>query len=268
MDIPQLDGFANADAQDAFCDSTCTFSILYDQSGKGNHLRVAPAGCYNDGSANLPDFESSATQKSVTVGGHRVYALYTNSREGYRNNSTSGTPLGVSAQGIYVVADGTHSGNGCCWDFGNVETDNCDTSTATTLFFGTGFWDKGAGNGPWFMGDFQGGVWAGGSATATGNTNPNNPSLKISYAFGILETSSGQYALRMGDATAGVLATAYDGAAPKVWSNGGAIVLGIEADNSNRSFGTFFEGALTTGRPSAATGSAVLQNVQAAKYGQ
>ena len=39
-----------------------------------------------------------------------------------------------------------------------------------TLFFGTAFWGKGAGSGPWFMGDFEGGVWAGGSGERrTGN---------------------------------------------------------------------------------------------------
>jgi hypothetical protein len=269
MDIPQLLGLANADAQDAFCaGGTCTFSILYDQSGKGNHLQVAPAGCYNDGSANLADFESSAVQKSVTVSGHRVYALYTNKREGYRNNTPTGTPVGLSAQSMYMVADGTHSNSGCCWDFGNVSTNNCYTATTAALFFGTGFWDKGLGAGPWFMGDFEGGIWAGGSATTTGNTNANNPSLKIPYAFGILETSSGQYALRMGDATSGALVTAYDGTAPKVWNSGGGIVIGTANDNTNQAIGTFFEGALTAGRPSAATGSAVLQNVQDAKYGQ
>jgi len=49
---------------------------------------------------------------------------------------------------------------------------------------------------------------------------------------------------------------------------GGAIILGIGGDNSNWSAGTFFEGAITAGRPSDATDAAVLANVQAAKYGQ
>ena len=37
--------------------------------------------------------------------------------------------------------------------------------------------------------------------------NPNNPPLRIPYAFGILETDAGNYALRMGDATSGDLHT-------------------------------------------------------------
>ena len=109
MDIPQTNGFADSAMQDAFCGSDpCTFSMIYDQSGKANHLKVAPAGCYNDGSANLADFESSAKQKSLMVGGHKVYALYTNTREGYRNNATTGVPMGNTSQGIYILADGTH----------------------------------------------------------------------------------------------------------------------------------------------------------------
>ena len=38
-------GFANAAAQDAFCaGTTCTITIIYDQSSRANHLTVSPAG--------------------------------------------------------------------------------------------------------------------------------------------------------------------------------------------------------------------------------
>jgi len=266
-------GLADSAAQDAFCGTdTCTFSIIYDQSGKGNHLRVAPAGCFNDGSANLADYESSAKQKSVTLNGHKVYALYTNAREGYRNDTTTGIPMGNMPQGIYEVADATHAGSACCWDFGNVGKDNCNGTTMDTLFFGTGFWGRGAGNGPWFMGDFEGGVWSGGNVgapSAANDTTATNPSMAgVPFAFGIVKTSSGQYALRMGNAQSGPLTTAYDGTSPKPWNSGGGIVLGVGGDNSNHSFGTFFEGVLTMGRPSDATDAAVLANVQAAGYGK
>jgi len=274
QDIPMTaDGFADAAAQDTFCGAdACTFSIIYDQSGRGNHLRVAPAGCYVDGSANLADFESSAKQKSLMVAGHRVYALYTNPREGYRNNATTGVQMGNTPQGIYMLADGTHAGTACCWDFGNVGKDNCNGTTMNTLFFGTGFWGRGAGSGPWFMGDFEGGVWSGGNVaapSAANNTTAANPSMAgVPYAFGILKTSSGQYALRMANLQSGNLTTAYDGASPKGWNNGGGIVLGAGGDNSNHSFGTFFEGAVTAGRPSDATDALILQNIQALGYGR
>jgi len=59
-----------------------------------------------------------------------------------------------------------------------------------------------------------------------------------------------------------------DGAIPFAsWTMQGGIILGLGEDGSNSSLGTFFEGAITAGRPSDATDAAVLANVQAAKYG-
>ena len=275
-DIGSVGGFADTATQDTFCGtSVCTFSVLYDQSGNGNDLKVGPAGLANGGTyAAMTDFESSATKKSLMVSGHKVYALYMNVREGYRtplNVKAKNVPMGNTAQGIYELADGTHAGAACCWDFGSVSPDPTEYVTMNTLFLGTGYWDNGAGAGPWFMGDFEGGVWAGGSASTTGNTNSSNPSLKVPYAFGVLHTPVGKYALRMADIqTASDLTTAYDGAIPsgKTWGNAGGIVLGVGGDNSNNSFGTFYEGALVNGSPANATDLLIMKNVQAAKYGQ
>ena len=268
QDIGQVaGGFADSAAQDAFCGAdTCTFSILYNQSGKQNNLKVAPAGCY-EGTASEPDYESNAKQKSVQLGGHKVYALFMAAHEGYRNNTPTGTAKGSAAQGIYEVADGTHAGSACCWDFGIASTNNCNQGTMTALFFGTGFWGSGTGNGPWFMADFEGGVWAGGTGASTAE-NSMLPSSNIPFAFGILKSGPGNYAIRVGNAQSGALTTGYDGALPKTLSTPGGIILGIGGDNSNSSFGTFFEGAMTVGRPSDATDAAVLANVQAAGYGK
>ena len=92
--------------------------------------------------------------------------------------------------------------------------------------------------------------------------------MGVPFAFGILKTSSGKYAIRVANAQSGSLTTAYDGNSPKQWTNGGAILLGIGGDNSNSSAGTFYEGVATSGRPSDATDALVLQNVQAAGYGK
>jgi hypothetical protein len=272
LDIGAVAGFADAAAQDAFCGmDTCTVSTLYDQSGRGNHLTVAPAGCYM-GTASEADYESNAKARSLTVSGRKVYALYMSPHEGYRNNVGTGIPTGAAPQGVYEVADGKRIGPACCWDFGNASTNNCNgpTGTMNALYFGTGYWGKGAGNGPWFMGDFESGVWAGGSA-ASQVTNDNLPASNVDYAVGILKTSTSNttpaYAIRVGNAQSGALSTAYDGPAPAPWQGKGGIILGIGGDNSNSSLGTFFEGALTAGRPSDATDDAVLQNVQAVGYG-
>ena len=265
------DGFADAAAQDAFCTgSICTVSILYDQSGNKNNLKVAPKGLSAGGNfAAMDDFESSATKGAVTVGGHKAYSLFMNAREGYRLTAKgAGMPVGNTDQGIYMLADGTHYGTACCWDFGNVTTDPTQYHTMNTLFLGTGYWGTGAGDGPWFLGDFEAGVWAGGSGDSKTN-NPSNPSMKVRYALGMLKTSSGKYAIRVANLqSAADLTTAYDGASPKAWDNQGGILLGIGADNSNNSYGTFYEGAITAGRPSNDTDLAVMKNVQGAGYGK
>ena len=101
--------------------------------------------------------------------------------------------------------------------------------------------------------------------------NNNLPSSNVDYAFGILKSNTNgtaQYAIRVGNAQSGSVTTAYDGQAPAAWQEKGGIILGIGGDNSNSSQGTFFEGAVTMGRPSDATDASVLANVQAAKYGQ
>jgi non-reducing end alpha-L-arabinofuranosidase len=287
-------GFADAAAQIAFCaNQTCTVSTVYDQSGQGNNLTVAKAGCYGcdlnpPDTACADDFESIATAASLTVGGNAVYGLFMEDHEGYRNNQAVNTPEGEEEMGAYSVVAGIATRPqvlaGCCWNFGIASRDNCfgPTGMMASLMFGTGYWGRGAGNGPWFMGDFEAGVWAGGTAGRFANegtgdpgepwpVNQNNPSMTMDYAFGLLKTRPNNYALRMGDAQQGPLTTAYDGATPATmarWQMEGGIVLGIGGDNSNHGSGTFFEGVITAGRPSDATDEAVLQNVQAAGYGR
>ena len=139
------------------------------------------------------------------------------------------------------------------------------------MYFGTGYWGKGTGNGPWFMGDFEDGVWAGGSGAAA-TTNTMLPSSNVPFAFGTVKTSTNgstpQYAISVGNGQSGSLTMAYNGQAPKPWSTSGAVILGIGGDNSNSSFGTYFEGAITKGMPSDTTDAAVLANIQAAGYGK
>ena len=274
-DIGQLsDGYADIAAQDAFCTgSVCTVSVIYDQSGNKNDLTRGSKGPTGNGTrSGENDYESSATKLSVTAGGHKVYALYMNQYEGYRtalNMAAKGVPMGNKDQGIYELVDGTHFGTQCCWDFGSVSPDPNKYVTMNTLFFGKGFWGSGAGTaGPWFMGDFEGGVWAGGTGAST-VVNPMNPAMPVPFALGILHTPVGKYALRMADvATAADLTTAYDGNIPsgKTWGNAGGIVLGVGGDNSNNSWGTFYEGAVTNGSPTNATDLLIMKNIKAVGY--
>ncbi len=279
-DIMMLaDGYVDTASIDAFCmGSICTVSKLYDQSGNGNHLGPAKKGNTAGGATGAEDdYESSATKGAVTAGGHKVYSLYMAVHEGYRLQAVGkNMPLGSASQGIYELADGTHYGAACCWDFGNVTTDPTKYGVMNTLFFGKAYWGNGAPSGPWMMADFEGGVWAGGAVKGDPGwgalndahpANPKDPALAVPFAMGVSNTGMGKWALRAADVkTATDLATAYEGAQPVKINNLGGIVLGVGGDNSNNSWGTFYEGAIVAGYPTAATDLAVMKNVQAVGY--
>jgi len=260
-------GFANAAAQDTFCaGTTCTISIIYDQSPKGNHLTSAPGG----GHVTTPDAEAKADGEKLTVGGHSVYAVYIPTGVGYRNDKTSGVATGDQPEGEYMVTSGKHYNNGCCFDYGNAETDNNDDGDATmeAIYFGncTG-WGKGAGSGPWVMADLENGLFAG----QTAGTNSGNTPLTSTYVTAMVKGKMGGFALKGGDAQSGVLKTMYEGARPTGYDpmkKQGAILLGIGGDNSNSAVGTFYEGCVTSGYPSTATDDAVQANIVAAGYGR
>jgi hypothetical protein len=282
----------------------CTISKLYDQSGKENHLTVAKKGCYgcaptidncqtcND-TACEDDFESDAMGRKLKVGGNDVYALFMDVQQGYRNGSSTGWPASSppgndmptdqDPQGIYMVAEGSgtrpDAEYACCWNFGNVSTNNCygPSGQMNALLLGKAWWGKGAGNGPWFMGDFEAGVWAGGTAgninSGGFDTNQNLPTMSMDYAFGILKTQPNNYAIRTADATTGNVATAYDGPLPTAfpggqWSMKGGIAIGLGGDNSNHGSGTFLEGAITAGRPTDEVDAMIHENVKAIGYGK
>jgi hypothetical protein len=281
-------GLADASSVRAICEGTiCTVSLLYDQSGRGNHLPVAKAGnAYGGPYAEFDDFESSATRDAVTVAGERLYSLYMETRQGYRlprpDSSLpmrdDGLPRRDAPQGIYLLADGTHAGNACCWDFGNIATNPQTFYEPNALFFGSDFGGVGAGEGPWFMADWGTGVWAGGSKVGDPGwggindlhpPNPNNPSLAVKFALGFLKTQSTGWSLRMADVKgASSVTTAYAGALAKVIYNAGGVALGVSHANENNSFGTFYEGAIVAGFPSDETENAVFQNIQELGYGE
>ena len=48
----------------------------------------------------------------------------------------------------------------------------------------------------------------------------------------------------------------------------GALILGIDGDNSDGAVGTFYEGVMTTGYSTNATDAAVQANIVAAGYGK
>jgi len=283
-DIPVLSagGFADAAVQDTFCmGTTCTIMKVYDQSGHGNAVEAEIPGLVLGNGANAHEGHSgmsaaNASKESLMVGGHKVYALYTNTSQAYwRDGSATGMPLGAAPQGVYIVTSGKHFSNGCCYDYGNGEVSRTYVAgnTMDALYFGNGTqWGSGNGSGPWVMADLEGGVFSG---LTTGKND-----LLISQPFNYvtaMEKNNGMSALSLkaADATSPTLNTYYNGKLPNGKSPGqkqGSIVLGSGGDccysNNNASYGTFYEGAIVAGYPSDATDAAIHANIVSTGYGK
>ncbi|KAF2963430.1 hypothetical protein GQX73_g10155 [Xylaria multiplex] len=264
-------GVANAAAQDTFCaGTTCLISIIYDQSGRGNHLTQAPPGGFNGPEANGADNLASAIGAPVTLNGQKAYGVFVSPGTGYRNNAVSGSATGDAAEGMYAIFDGTHYNGGCCFDYGNAETNSRDTGNGhmEALYFGDNtVWGSGAGSGPWVMADLENGLFSGQGS----KNNAGDPSVSYRFLTAVLKGGPNQWSLRGGNAASGSLSTYYSGARPTAsgynpMSKEGAIILGIGGDNSVGAQGTFYEGVMTSGYPSDATENSVQANIVAAKY--
>uniref|UniRef100_A0A8H7KA83 Alpha-L-arabinofuranosidase n=1 Tax=Bionectria ochroleuca TaxID=29856 RepID=A0A8H7KA83_BIOOC len=266
-------GVADAAAQDSFCSgTTCLITVIYDQSGHNSHLTQAPpGGAASGGDVGGYDFPVTAIGAPVTLNGQKAYGVFISPGTGYRNNEANGTAVGDEAEGMYAVFDGTHYNGGCCFDYGNAETNNMDNGDGRmeTIYFGLGTgYGVGGGSGPWVLADLENGLYTDSKVSV----NPNNPSITSRFVTAVVKgNTNNQWAVRGGDSVSGSLSTYYSGIRP---TNGdynpmqkeGAIILGIGGDNSNWAQGTFYEGVMTTGYPSDDTENQVQADIVAAKY--
>ena len=269
-------GYADAAAQDAFCANTmCFIKVIYDQSGKGNNLYQAPPGTFKGPAKGAFNNLPIADMAPITINGHKAYGVYIMPGMGFRNNNAVGTAINDEPEGIYSVMDGTHYDSGCCFDYGNAETDSRADGPGTmeTTYFGTATaWGSGDGPGPWIEADFEGGVFTGYSA----KKNAGSPTIDSwRFVTAVVDGGGGnKWDLRGGNAQQGSLKTFYSGVRPGSSNNAnyfpmhkqGAVLLGDGGDNGNGSAGTFYEGVMTTGYPTEATTDAVQNNIVAAKY--
>ncbi len=154
---PDAGGYADAAAQDKFCANTyCWISIIYDQSGHHNDLTQAPRGGFSGpamgGFNNLP----LADIAPITIMGHKVYGVFIEPGMGLREDDPKGTAVDDQAEGQYWVINGQHFNNGCCFDYGNAETDSRDDDNGTmeTAYYGDApYWYHGNPPGTWVMTD-------------------------------------------------------------------------------------------------------------------
>jgi non-reducing end alpha-L-arabinofuranosidase len=259
-------GIANAATQNSFCaGTTCTVTLIYDQTANHNNLAIEGAG--GNGGA---DAGANAAALPITVGGHGVYGLYVSAGVGYRDNSTVHVATGSAPEGEYMITSSTHINNRCCFDYGNAETSSDDTGNGhmDAINFGSEVWfTPSFGSGPWVQGDLENGLFAGANGSYSGNTGRS-----AAFVTAMLKNNgTTTYAIKDGNAQSGSLATRYSGALPTTsgyapMHKEGAIVLGTGGDDSNGSVGSFFEGVMTAGYPSDATDNAVQANIVAAGY--
>ena len=259
-------GYANAATQTSFCAGTsCTITEIFDQSGHGNNLTIGPAG--GNGAA---DVGANAAALPVLAGGHLVYGVYVSPGVGYRDDSTSGVATGSEPQGAYMVAAGTHVNSGCCFDYGNAETNNDDNGNGhmDAVYFGKLCWfTPCTGSGPWVQADLENGLFSGGN----GN-NPANDGNSSAFVTALVKNNgTTTYAIKGGNADSGGLTTWYSGALPTTsgyapMHQEGAIILGTGGDNSNSDDGSFFEGVMTSGYPTDAADNSVQANIVSVGY--
>ncbi|MCI4065545.1 ricin-type beta-trefoil lectin domain protein [Micromonospora sp. R77] len=262
---------ANAGTQDSFCAGTsCLITVIYDQSGRGNHLTQAPPGGFSGPAAGGYDNLADATLAPVTVNGRKAYGVFVAPGTGYRNNTTNGIAKGDQPEGMYAILDGTHYNGGCCFDYGNAETNSRDNGNGTmeAIYFSNNkIWGTGTGTGPWIMADLENGLFSG----VNPGYNANDPTINHRFLTAIVKGEPNHWAIRGGNAQTGGLSTFYDGKRPNAsgynpMKKEGAIILGIGGDNSHGAAGTFYEGVMTSGYPTDTTENAVQANITAAGY--
>jgi len=268
-------GYADAAAQDTFCANTYAWiTKIYDQSGHGNHLVQAPRGGFSGpamgGFNNVP----LADMAPITIMGHKVYGVFIEPGMGLRWNDAKGTAVDDQAEGQYWVISGHHYNSGCCFDYGNAETDSRDDGNGTmeTTYYGNAnAWYRGQPPGPWIMTDQENNL--------VGCVNPdgskfctNLPSINWRFVTAAADGEPHHWRSMGGDAQQGDLKVMFDG--PRVnatydpMRKQGAILLGNGGDNSNGSQGTFYEGAMTAAGtfPTQEINQKVQANVVAARY--
>ena len=272
-------GYADAAAQDEFCkNTTCWVTCIYDQSGMKNHLYQAPRGAFVGAALGGFNTLPIADMAPVTLMGHKVYGVYFVPGMGMRQNDPHGTAVDDQAEGQYWVINGHHFNAGCCFDYGNAETDSRDDGDGTmeTTYYGNQpLWYHGDAPGPWIMTDQENNL------VGCVNPDPNDkyceglPSITWRFVTATADGEPHHWRSMGGDAQSGELFTMFDGTRIQNDRNSydpmrkqGAIVLGNGGDNNNYSSGTFYEGAMTAAGtfPTVEVNQALQANIVAAGY--
>jgi non-reducing end alpha-L-arabinofuranosidase len=280
LDIVAVDGYADGAAHVAFCgEADCTFNIIFDQSGYGNHLTIAPPGSAKPTPAN----PAAASALPVTINGRSAFGIKFRPGQGYRaacnecpypETFPSGVPVGDAPQTQYMISSQHDLINGCCFDYGNAEVtaNNDGNGTMEAVYLGQGvIWGSGTGDGPWVMADMENGLFPGWENMSDRNISTNTP-LQYDFVTAVVvgdtadkNDGKGRFALYGGDATVPTIKEMYDGIRPEKpgyvpMQKQGSVILAIGGDNSDADGGRFYEGVIAL----EAAPAEVINSLQAA----
>jgi hypothetical protein len=275
--VTSMGGQADLTTLNTFCTgTTCSVSKLYDQAGNGNDLSQAAA-------ASQPAIQFWTTTDGTT----KLPMAVSTNRQWLRNRlQTKKIPTGSKPQTEYMVVHAAFAGaitgtNGCCYDYGNMETQITDDGpgTMSALYFGSATdWTRGAGAGPWGMMDLENGLFAAGAGIknlnqGSASVNAQDPSIKypgnnIAVIFGKTDGTA-NFTLKYGNAATGVLGTAWSGGLPTMpnpttyipLQQQGGLSLGEGGDGSNMGTGAFSEGVVIAAQTTDATDNAIQANL-------
>jgi len=253
----------------------------YTELSQGNRVRIEPIpaarGLILDRNgeviaSNQPAYQlelvpEQVTDLKTTLNGHTVYGVSIKAGMGYRAGCTgcgTATPKGMAngdqPETEYMVTsqNGKPSGasEGCCFEYGNAETDSRDDGNGTmeTTYYGNATaWYHGNTPGPWIMTDQENNLV--GCVTSDGSKLCRDlPNITWRFVTAIAKGEPHHWTSMGGDAQRGRLSVMFDG--PRVdhtydpMRKQGAILLGNGGDNSVGSQGTFYEGASSIRRTS------------------
>jgi non-reducing end alpha-L-arabinofuranosidase len=270
-------GYADAAAQDEFCANTyCWISIVYDQSGHKNDLTQAPRGGFSGPALGGFNNAPVADMAPITIMGHKAYGIFIEPGMGIRNDNPHLTAVDDQAEGQYWVVNGHHYNGGCCFDYGNAETDSRDDGNGTmeTTYFGSATsWFRGPAPGPWIMTDQENNLVGCVNASPNDKNCPDLPIITWRFVTATADGEPHHWRTMGGNSQQGDMKIMFDG--PRVdrsydpMRKQGAILLGNGGDNSNGSQGTVYEAAMTEAgtMPTQDTNQKIQANVVAARYG-
>ena len=257
-------GMADTDAQDAFCNGQWGHCIVLDLRPEPERQRPEsrPGGA---AAIRIRANVGGAVDAQRPQGGGAPTGGM-----GYRRENTTNIADKDEPESMYMVAVATHYNDGCCFDYGNAETDAIDHGKGTmeAIYWGSSKgWQHGHGDtGPWVMADLENGLWAGHD-----KVQESNVPIVADYVTAMAKGKAGTFALKGGDAQQGALTTLFEGPRPpqyETMKKQGAIILGIGGDNSDWAVGTWFEGIMAKGYTTDATDNAVQASIVAAGFGK